>query len=478
MIKVLRGVLICGIGIILSLSANAQARQLRKTDSVFALIKQHIATKNADAIYNLADVRFKRSIQHGDFNDFLAHELFPLGLVRKDSLISFVNNITAAYRVQFDAVTMLLTISLSENDKLSYFKLEPYKETSVNKPSLAASNNLLKSPFDKVVDSVVRKYIQRSNTVSISVGIIKKGTIHTYNYGEKRKGKGDMPNMGTIYEIGSITKTFTATLLAWYVNEGKLSLNDPITKYLPDSVAANPALKDIKLVNLSNHTSGLPSLPTNFSAQKNYSDANPYKNYTGEMLFSYLKNCKLRSRPGSEYAYSNLAVGLLGIILERVTNKPYEQLVSEIICRPLGMKSTLQHPYPLITPRVAYVYNEEAKLTPSWDFDALAACGSLKSTINDLLIYTKANMVKSDSKLSKAFELAHKITFNNGDTQVGLGWHVIKVDGISYLFHNGGTEGSSSFLAYNVEKALAVILLSNAGTSTDNTGVNLISKLQ
>ncbi|HWZ35547.1 MAG TPA: serine hydrolase domain-containing protein [Mucilaginibacter sp.] len=478
MIKVLRGVLICGIGIMLCLNANAQARQLRKTDSVFALIKQHIATKNADAIYNLADVRFKRSIQHGDFNDFLAHELFPLGVVRKDSLISFVNNVTAAYSVKFDAVTMLLTISLSENDKLSYFKLEPYREASVSKPSLVASNNLLTSPFDKVIDSVVRKYIQRSNTVSISVGIIKKGTIHTYNYGEKRKGKGDMPNMGTLYEIGSITKTFTATLLAWYVNEGKLNLNDPITKYLPDSVAANPALKDINLVNLSNHTSGLPGLPGNFSAQKNYSDANPYKNYTREMLFSYLQNCKLRSRPGTEYAYSNLAVGLLGVILERVTGKPYEQLVAEIICRPLGMKSTLQHLYPLIASRSAYVYNDEAKLTPSWDFDALAACGSLKSTINDLLIYTKANMAKSDTKLSKAFELAHQITFNNGDTQVGLGWHIIKVDGVGYLFHNGGTEGSSSFLAYNIEKGLAVILLSNAGASTDNTGVDIISKLQ
>ncbi|MFD2874006.1 serine hydrolase domain-containing protein [Mucilaginibacter ximonensis] len=396
----------------------------------------------------------------------------------KDSLISFVNNVTAAYRVQFDAVTMLLTISLSENDKLSYFKLEPYRETSVTKPSPAATNNPMATPVDGLVDSVVRKYIQRSNTVSMSVGIIRNGSVHTYNYGETKKGKGNMPNMGTLYEIGSITKTFTATLLAWYVNEGKLSLDDPITKYLPDSVAANPALKDIKLVNLSNHTSGLPGLPTNFAKQKDYSDANPYKNYTREMLFSYLANCKLRSKPGTEYAYSNLAVGLLGVILERISGKPYEQLVTEIICRPLGMKSTLQHLYPLIAGRFAFVYDEEGKQTPAWDFDALAACGSLRSTINDLLLYAKANMNKTDTKLSKAMELAHQITFNNGDTQVGLGWHIIKVNGVSYLFHNGGTEGSSSFLAYNIEKKLAVILLSNAGASTDNTGVDIIYKLQ
>lgn len=478
MAKALRGILICGFGLLLTLEANAQAHQLRKTDSVFALIKQYIVTKNADAIYNLADTRFKKSIPHGDFNDFLGKELFPLGVVRKDSLISFVNNLTAAYKVQFDALTMLLTISLSDNDKLSYFKLEPFKESSVSKPSLAASNNQLANPIDKVVDTVVRKYIQRSNTVSISVGIIKNGSIHTYNYGETKKGNGKLPNIGTIYEIASISKTFTATLLAWYVNEGKVNLNDPVTKYLPDSVAANQALKDIKLVNLSNHTSGLPGLPTNFSAQKDYSDANPYKNYTRAMLFSYLKNCTLRSQPGTKYAYSNLAVGLLGIIFERVTGKPYEQLVTEIICKPLGMKSTLQHLYPLIASRFVTVYNEDAKQTPPWDFDALAACGSLKSTINDLLIYARANMTKSDTKLSKAFQLAHQITYNNGDSQVALGWHLIKIDGISYLFHNGGTEGSSSFLAYNIEKGLAVVLLSNAGTSTDNTGVSIISKLQ
>jgi CubicO group peptidase (beta-lactamase class C family) len=478
MTKALRVILIGAVGLFLTLHTNAQARQLRKTDSVFALIRQYIVTKNADAIYNLADARFKKSIAHGDFNDFLDRELFSLGVVRKDSLLSFVNNVTAAYKVQFDALTMMLTITLGDNDKLSYFKLEPYKETSVTKASLAISNNQLASPIDKIVDTVVRKYIQQSNTVSISVGIIRHGSVHTYNYGETRKGKGQMPNIGTIYEIASISKTFTATLLAWYVNEGKLNLNDPISKYLPDSVAANPALKDIKLVNLSNHSSGLPGLPTNFSDQKNYNEANPYKYYTRDMLFSYLKSCKLQSKPGTKYAYSNLAVGLLGIILERVSGKPYEQLVSEIICKPLGMKSTLQHLYPLIGPRFANVYNEDGKLTPGWDFDALAACGSLKSTINDLLIYVRANMTKSDTKLSKAMELAHQITFNNGDSQVALGWHIIKVDGVSYIFHNGGTEGSSSFLAYNVDKGLAVVLLSNAGASTDNTGVGIISKLQ
>jgi hypothetical protein len=86
-------------------------------------------------------------------------------------------------------------------------------------------------------------------------------------------------------------------------------------------------------------------------------------------------------------------------------------------------------------------------------------------------------MVKADSKLSKAFDLAHQITYNH-EPKVGLGWHIIKVAAVDYYFHNGGTEGSSSFLAYNAEKGLAVIILSNAGASTDNTGFGILKRLQ
>jgi CubicO group peptidase (beta-lactamase class C family) len=471
------GMVVVVVMVFISSATFAQRRQLQKTDSVFRLIKKHIVTRDADAIYELADARFKESITQGNFRDFLFRELFSLGPVKKDSLISFVNNLTAGYKIQFQTLTMQLTISLSEADKLAYFKLEPFKEGPVDKPSLVATSNSRKTIVDKLFDSIARRYIQKSNTVGMSIGILKDGKISTYNYGETKRADKQLPTVNTIYEIGSITKTFTAAILAYYVNEGKIRLTDPITKYLPDSVASNPALKDIKLVNLSNHTSGLPSLPANFNKQKSYDDSNPYKNYDKQLLFAYLKNCRLKSEPGAKYAYSNLAVGLLGNILESVSGKTYERLVSDIICKPLGMKSTVQHITPLIASRFATVYDEEVHETPAWDFDAVAACGALRSTVTDLLLYTKANMVKTDTKLSKAFNLTHQITFNN-DTQLGLGWHIIKVDGVPYYFHNGGTGGSSSFLAYNVEKNIAIVILSNATESTDGTGISILKLLQ
>jgi CubicO group peptidase (beta-lactamase class C family) len=474
---VFRGFLVLLMGLLLNSNALAQTRQLQKTDSVYRLIKRHIGTNDANAIYALAHPRFKQSITLGNFRDFLFKELFSLGEIKQDSLESFVNDLTAGYKITFDKAPMLLTMSLADDDKLAYFKLEPYKAGPTNKTAPLATNNPLKSQTDKLIDLVARRYIQKSNTVGMAIGTLIDGRTNTYFYGETKIGSNNLPNANTIFEIASISKTFTATLLAWYVNQGKLQLSDPITKYLPDSVAANPALQAITLLQLSNHTSGIPGLPNNFGKQKNYSDANPYKNYTQQMMFAFLKNCTLRSEPGKSYAYSNLGVGLLGVILERVSKKTYEQMVTEIICKPLGMKNTMQHLPASAQANFATLYDENAAQTPAWDFDALAACGSLKSTITDLLLYTKANMIKADNKLSKAFELTQQVTFER-DAPVGLGWHIITVEGVKYIFHNGGTSGSSSFLAFNRDKNIAIVILSNATANLDATGTGILKTIQ
>jgi len=260
------------------------------------------------------------------------------------------------------------------------------------------------------------------------------------------------------------------------VNEGKVKLTDPITKFLPDSVAANPELKSITLLNLSNHTSGLARIPDNLVSHA--TDAlNPYKDYTKELLYAYLKTCKLNSKPGEKYAYSNLAVGLLGNILENISGEPFSQMVREIISKPLGMFSTDQYLNPLLAPRFVQVYNAGGQPTEPWDFDALAACGALRSTLNDMLLYAKANLHPGTDALSKAIALTHKVTFNK-DVKIGLAWHIITVNGIEYYYHNGITNGSNCFLAFNSEKNIAVVVLSNAVESTDELGTGILRNLQ
>ena len=460
----------------ITIHVSAQSRQQRKVDSAFQQVVKYFNQKNADAIYNMAGAGFQNEISIDAFSKVANNQLFQLGRIKETSLISFVNNSVATYKLSLDSATLQLLVSLDERDRLSLFLFQTYQPPAADKTALVATSNPMRTNADKEIDAIARKYIQKANTVGVIIGIIKNGNTSIYSYGETTKRNGKLPNENTFFEIGSITETFTTTLLAWYVNQGTVRLTDPITQYLPDSVAANPALKGVTLLNLSNHTSGLARLPDNL--EHNASDPlNPYKDYTKQLLYSYLKTCKPESKPGQKYVYSNLAIGLLGSILEEVNHQPFEQMVHDVICKPLNMFSTTQYLSPMLVPRFAQVYNTAGAPTEPWNFDVLAPCGALRSTMNDMLIFAKANMYPTATELSKALQLTHKITFNN-DVKIGLGWHVIVADNVEYYFHNGGTNGSSSFFAFNADKNIAVVVLSNAVESTDNLGAAILRRVR
>jgi CubicO group peptidase (beta-lactamase class C family) len=454
----------------------AQSHQQYKTDSVFVLVKKFFNAKQADSIYALTGTNFRHAVSEGQFRSLSQQQLFPLNEIKGSTVISFVNNKVSTYKLVFPSVTLQLLMSLDTENKIELFLFQPYKDITADKTIQMPTSNKMLTVIDKQVDEIARPYIQKANTVGLSIGVFKNGQISIYNYGETARDNKQLPTAGTIYEIGSITKTFTATLLAYYANEGKVKLTDPITKYLPDSVKINAALNAVTLQTLSNHTSGLARIPENLQFDS-ASAANPYKSYNKKLLYSYLKTCMLNSKPGEQYAYSNLGVGLLGTILSQVSGKTFDQMVQEVICTPLAMKNTVQHLSALQLPHFTKVYSQYGDPTVAWDFDALAACGALHSTVNDLLIYAKANMISGTDKLSKAFELTHQITYSK-DAKIALGWHIILVDGVEYIFHNGGTYGSSSFLAFNSDKKLAVVVLSNAAESTDAVGTGIIKKLQ
>jgi CubicO group peptidase (beta-lactamase class C family) len=460
----------------MTIAASAQSRQQLKVDSVFVLVKKYFNAKNADAIYNLAGDSFQKELSIDEFSNVATQQLFVLGEIENSSLISFVNNSLATYKVKLGGTTLQVALSLDQRNKLETLLFQPYKEPVSDKTALVPTSNHLKTELDKKIDTVARTYIQKANTVGLCIGIIKDGQMSTYGYGETKRGNGKIPDADNFFEIGSITKTFTSTLLAYYVNKGDVKLTDPITMYLPDSVAFNQALKPITLLMLSNHTSGLPNLPDNL--QENMTDPfNPYKDYNKQALYTYLKTCKPNSKPGTQYTYSNLGVGLLGSILQYISGKTFERTVTEVICRPLGMLSTGQYLNPLNSVRFVSVYNAKGQATFAWDFDVLAPAGALRSTVSDLLIYAKANMTNGTDSLSKAMQLTHKLTFSK-DVKIGLAWHIITVNGINYYFHNGGTYGSNSFLAFNPEKHLAVVILSNSFDSTDAIGAEILKKIQ
>ncbi len=263
----------------------------------------------------------------------------------------------------------------------------------------------------------------------------------------------------TLFEIGSITKVFTGILLADAVLKKQASLNDPIIKYLKDELPEDCPVGKVTLFELSTHTSGLPRIPGDLLLEKSDPD-DPYAHYGEKELFDYLLQFEEGDfeSPG-KFSYSNLGVGLLGVLLERISGKPYEILLAEIILTPLGMNDTFVQRHsgdipPAHTDRFATGHRGGQPLD-HWNIDALCAAGAIVSTANDMITFAEANWSSdTPAPLSHAMTLA--ATRQAG--RMGLGWHISGKG----LFHNGGTGGFLSELTVSPEDQTARISLRNS----------------
>ncbi len=453
------------------------AQDMRQQNSIaLAKLCGFINKQDAAGMYALTNENFQKAIGQVNFENYARYGIFAQGKVTDTVFVSLAEGVSA-YKTTFSGAAFNVKIGADKDGKIGtlFFK-KIDTTTQVRKEPLKSANPML-TKADKTIDEAAREYLEKKGTVGVSIGVLQNGVMRTYTYGETEKGSGEMPGTHSVYEIGSITKTFTATLLAWYVNTGKVLLNDPITKYLPDSVKMNEELKGITLQMLSNHTSGLPRVPDNLM-DGNANLLNPYKLYNRKKLFSYLKRCKLVSAPGTVAAYSNLGAGLLGTLLEVATKKPYEKMLDEIIITPLKLDATgislknSEHAAQLLP-----VYNENGEKTPRWDFDALAGAGAVRSTSIDLLVYAQANLDLNTSPRGKALAMTQKITHEDEKMNIGLGWMLRK--GLKYpvYWHNGGTYGSSSYIGFIPGKGAAVVVLSNCVQSVDEMAGKILNVL-
>jgi CubicO group peptidase (beta-lactamase class C family) len=278
----------------------------------------------------------------------------------------------------------------------------------------------------------------------------------------------------TVFEIGSVTKAFTALLLADMVKRGEVALDDPVGKYLPAGVKVpERGGRQITLADLATHTSGLPRLPSNLGAAN---PNNPYADYSEERLFSFLSTYKLWHDIGSGFDYSNLGSGLLGVALAHRAGMTYEALVKARITGPLGMGNTRITLSPDMKARLAVGHNAKFAAVPNWDFQALAGAAALRSTANDLLTFVSANLGNSGSPLAPAMAAMRKIRrpTTAPDTEIGLGW-AITADGIAWA--NGSTAGYRSFVGFQPKLHIGVVVLSNTFTDSglNDIGMRLLN---
>ena len=322
------------------------------------------------------------------------------------------------------------------------------------------------------VKSNLEKRIEYGNTPSIVVGIIDANGTSYFNFGMTKSG-GKAVDEHSIYEIGSISKTFTATLLADNIVKGQMNADDPAQQYLPEKVHL-PTYegKFITLGNLSDHTSSLPRMPTNFEPAD---PMNPYADYSLDQLYEFLSNVKLTRAIGSEYEYSNLAVGLLGHILALKAGVSYEELMETKIARPLNMTETKITSDQNMLNHLAFGHSN-GMVVANWDLPTMAGAGAIRSSTHDMLLFLAANIGLTKSDLTPAMELAHQIRHDKaGNTRVGLGWHISKGEHGDLIWHNGATGGYRAFIGFIKEDKKGVVVMTNSDANIDDIGFHLLN---
>ncbi len=327
------------------------------------------------------------------------------------------------------------------------------------------------------VDKLAAPLTEGGWAYGLAIGLIDEQGTQTLGYGRISESNGAAPAPDTLFEIGSITKVFTGTILAKLAEECRISLDDPVQKLLAHTILVPKGKeRQITLKDLATHSSGLPRMPSNFSPKD---PGNPYADYTVLQMGQFLMKHKLQRQPGEKSEYSNLGMGLLGHALALKSGFDYESLVESKICGPLGMNNTRITLDDSDLERLAIGHDYDGTPVSNWDLPTLAGAGAIRSTTRDMLKFLAAQLGLQKSELDAAIAKSHEVHYKNPDdapVDVGLGWQLQRNGNI--IWHNGGTGGYSSFAGFQPEKKIGVVVLANTSTRyVDLLGFKLLKLL-
>jgi serine-type D-Ala-D-Ala carboxypeptidase/endopeptidase len=334
------------------------------------------------------------------------------------------------------------------------------------------------------IDALAKPEIENGRVAGLVVGVITPAGQRVFGYGTTKLGAGTRPDGRTIFEIGSVSKVFTAVAAAAMVREGTLKIEEPVASLLPEGVVV-PS-KDghiITVGDLLSHNSGLPRMPANL----NLEGLDPYSGYGTEQLYAGLATTELPRLPGEKVEYSNFGMGLLGHELARAQGLSWEALVRKVVGAPLGLSDTGVTLSDEQQARFADGYflddAEGLQPVPHWTFDALAGAGALRSTADDLLVFVAANLGLVDTPLTPTLQDTHieQATTDAKELSIALGWHVYNVNGMRIIWHNGGTYGAYAFVAFDPSRRIGVVVLSNSFSlkpTLDALGLKTLSLLR
>jgi len=330
-------------------------------------------------------------------------------------------------------------------------------------------------PDDAALRQMLQASIEDGRATGLVLGVIEAdGSRRIVAYGEPGEGAAPL-GPDSIFEIGSVTKVFTATLLADMLLRGEVSAQAPAQDYAPAGMRL-PAYdgQAITLVHLAEQNSGLPRLPDNLDLSK-VKMANPYAAYTPDMLLAFLSGYALPRRPGETFEYSNLGMGVLGEILAHRAGSDFETAVRARILTPLRMEATAITLGPQMRSALVQGHDAAGLAVANWDLPALAGAGGLRSSMRDMLTFLAANIGEPETALQRAMRLAHTPRFPiSSGAQIGLGWITLSTPAGRILYHDGATGGYGAIMAIDPARRMGVVLLGNRTGVPDDIAMHLM----
>jgi serine-type D-Ala-D-Ala carboxypeptidase/endopeptidase len=344
--------------------------------------------------------------------------------------------------------------------------------------SLIVNKVFAQKSFVKL-QAFLEKEVNNKRIKGIVVGIIDVNGKHLISAGKLNDKSTKKPDGNTIFEIASVTKLFTTLALADMANQNVVSLNEPISTYLPKNIKT-PIFnnKEITLLHLASHTSGFPRFPYNQFPN------NEVDTYTINNLYEYISTFQPSVAFGEEFNYSNTGMGLLGHILSLQKKKPFAHLVNELICKKLGMNSTTYKPSKVQKINLASGHLPYGFQTPHYDeSEVMGGSGGLYSNVNDLLKLTSLGLGIDSNELSSAMELTQAKVGSIGielgyDADImydyGMGWNIWTKRGKTIYWKDGTSFGFRSFICLDKDQKKGVVILSNNFNPINDIGFHIL----
>lgn len=317
--------------------------------------------------------------------------------------------------------------------------------------------------------ALIEARVQKRQAVGLALGVIEADGSATVVFAGSA-GAGARPlGPRTGFEIGSVTKTFTGALLVDMARTGEVRISDPVARHLPDSVRV---AREITLLGLATHHSGLPAMPDNMAPADH---TNPYADYSVGQMYAFLSGQPVDTNPS--YQYSNIGFGLLGHALARAAGTSYEQLARERLLAPLGMSQTSIALRGELGEHMAKGHNRRGGAVPYWDLPTLAGAGAFRSNMTDMMAYLAANLREPASDLERSMHATHRLQHTVSDsTGMGIAWQLRTVGGRRIVWKDGGTAGFQTFVGFDPERRVGVVVLANSALEVDDIGFHLIDR--